>query len=157
DDAEVIALLIVGRSEHQPAIQSACDQYRGTPRKPWRQARRQPIDVGRRAEPMQPGPGHVHSRLMRTAAAAARGARVMPRTASAPSRYSGGAKPSPLMASSVARAPNINTGIDNGSVSNDNSAPLRLTPRVNAAPIDPIKLSATLPIATEMTIPPNEA
>src|ERR1700730_12618220 len=157
DDAEVVALLIVRRREDQPAIQAADDQHGCKPREPRRQPGREPIDIRRRAEPMKPGPGHLHSRLMRTAAAAASGARVMPRTASAPSRYSGGANPAPFIASSVARAPNINTGIDSGSVNSDNNAPLRFTPRVNAAPIDPIKLNATLPIATDTTIPLSAA
>src|SRR5882724_3321430 len=156
-DAEIVALLIVRRCEHQASIQAACDQRGSQPREPRRQAGREPINIGRRAEPMKPGPGHFHSRLMRTAAAAASGARVMPRTASAPSRYSGGANPAPFIARSVARAPNINTGIDNGSVNKDSSAPLRFTPRVNAAPIDPIKLNATLPIATETTMPLSAA
>src|SRR3954469_19342549 len=61
------------------------------------------------------------------------------------------------MASSVARAPKINTGIDSGRVNGDSKAPLRLTPRVNAAPTEPIKLNATLPIATDATIPPTAA
>ena len=52
------------------------------------------------------------------------------------------------MASCVARAPKISTGSDSGSVSSDSSAPLRFTPSVSAAPIEPIRLSATLPSAT---------
>src|SRR5882672_3916230 len=90
---------------------------------------------------MKPGPGHDarfrydYSRLIRTAAAAASGASVTPSTTRAASSSSGA----------------------NGSVSSDSSAPLRLIPSVRAAPIEPMRLNATLPTATEATIPGTAA
>src|SRR5690606_14061943 len=55
--------------------------------------------------------------------------------ASAASKYSGPAVGSPWMPRSVARVPKIRSGAVNGSTSSPTTAPLRLSPTVNAAPI----------------------
>src|SRR6185312_14206404 len=92
DDPITVALLIVRGSYEQPGIQPVRDQQARRPCEPRGQATRQPIDIWGRAEAMKPGPGHLfdlYSRLMRTATAEASGASVTPRTANAPSRYSG--------------------------------------------------------------------
>ena len=47
----------------------------------------------------------------------------------------------------------MSTGISSGSVRSDSSAPERRIPSVSAAPIEPIRLSATVPTATEAMIP----
>src|SRR6185312_4405423 len=161
DDAETVALLVIGGREHQPAPQSAGDEERRRPREPRRQAAGERVHVRRRGETVEPGPVHEsprrYSRLMRTAAAAASGASVTPSTAKAPSSSSGARYASPAMASCVARAPKISTGSDSGSVSSDSSAPERFMPSVSAAPIEPIRLRATLPTATDATIPATAA
>src|SRR5579864_1361433 len=61
------------------------------------------------------------------------------------------------MASSVARAPKMSTGNDNGKVRSASNTPLRRIPSVSAAPIEPMRLSATVPTATQITIPGTEA
>ena len=57
----------------------------------------------------------------------------------------------------MARAPKISTGSASGSVSSDSSAPLRRMPSVSPAPIEPIRLRATVPTATEATMPGTAA
>ena len=89
--------------------------------------------------------GLCYSRLIRTAAAAASGASVSASTASAASNSRGAMSGPPLIATCVARAPKISTGSDSGSVSSDSSALLRLMFSVNAAPIEPMRLSVMLP------------
>ena len=42
-------------------------------------------------------------------------------------------------------------------MSSDSNAPLRFIPSVSAAPIEPMRLNATLPTATEATIPGTAA
>src|SRR5882672_652789 len=101
--------------------------------------------------------GQANQGVSRVAAAAASGASVTPSTTRAASSSSGANSGPPLIASCVARAPKISTGSDNGSVSSDSSAPLRLIPSVRAAPIEPMRLNATLPTATEATIPGTAA
>src|SRR6185437_11169834 len=87
DDAIAIALLVVGRGEHQPADEAPHDEQSGRPGEPRRETPRHTVNMWRRGESVKPGPGHrlltPYSRLIRTAAAAASGASVRPSTASA--------------------------------------------------------------------------
>src|SRR5688572_7381426 len=92
-----------------------------------------------------------YSSPIRTAAAAARGARVTPSTAIAPNKYIGGAIDSPVMARCVASAPNTRIGTASGNVSNDSSTPPRRAPSVRPALIAPTRLSAKPPSANEAT------
>src|SRR5579863_5551636 len=51
----------------------------------------------------------------------------------------------------------MSTGNDNGKVRSASNTPLRRIPSVSAAPIEPMRLSATVPTATQITMPGTEA
>src|SRR6185369_20760 len=97
EDAVALALLVIGGRNHEAADQAVCNEDRRDPREPRRERRRQLVDVRRRAKLVKPRPGHRvrYSRLMRTAAAAASGASVMPRMAMAPRSCTAGMKSMP--------------------------------------------------------------
>ena len=92
EDAKAVALLVIGRREHQTADHASGDEDASDPGEPRRHATRDSIEVRRRSELVKPDP-HLcqvpYSTPIRTAAAAANGASVAVKTSSAPSRYSG--------------------------------------------------------------------
>src|SRR6056300_2119180 len=101
DDPETVTLLVVGRCQHQATIGANRNDDDRAPEKPRCPAGRGGIKVRRRGHSMEPSdksfPHSSQSRLMRMAAAAARGARLKVRNKRAASRYSGpdGSSPSP--------------------------------------------------------------
>src|SRR5690606_8485251 len=98
DDTKAVALLVIRRREHEAAVEAGGEQDRGRPGEPGYERAGQPVEVWRRAEAVKPGPVHLYSRLMRTAAAAASGASVMPSTVNAARKYIGPAIPVPAIA-----------------------------------------------------------
>src|SRR6266705_1868074 len=91
----------------------------------------------------------IHSDEMRSATAAAQGAKAPANTSSAPSSSSCACPPSPETALSAALAPMMRTGAYNGSTSSESSAPAPRNPRVSAAPIAPMRLRAGVPRAKD--------
>src|SRR5690606_22406355 len=120
DDAIDLALVIIDRRRDQCAIEADQQQQRRDGQEPGRPLPREAVEIGWRSEAMEPGPGHnlrFYSMLMRTAAAAASGARVRASTPIAASPNIALAVSSPEIDHTVARAPNTSTGITSGSTS----------------------------------------
>src|SRR5438128_1236687 len=92
----------------------------------------------------------IHSDEMRSATAAAQGAKAPANTSSAPSSSSCACPPSPETALSAAPAPMMRTGTYNGSTSSESSAPAPRNPRVSAAPIAPIRKNSSTVSASEL-------
>src|ERR1700683_3172631 len=92
---------------------------------------------------------------MRSAAAAANGAKVQVNTHSAAKKYKAPTTLVPETARSVAAAPKISSGVASGNTINDSSTLPRRRPIVKPAPIAPNQLKVSVPSARLSSIVAN--
>src|SRR5437588_2834737 len=149
DDAVGLALLRVGRRDEESHVEAHRAEHGRRGAAPARDHPRDRIERLRRRVPEPLDALCSHSAEIRNAAALAQGANAAATISSAARSRSWPSGASPAAAISTLPAPMIRTGTYSGSTSSDRSTPPPRSPRVRAAPIEPIMLSTGVPSSND--------